>query len=173
MQRILTALVLVAAAFASIAGADELVLRVNEVGYRKVSADNKEPEQTLLSSLEIMIRPGLSFHGRTHTGNTKMTVRGICRQTDKPDEFVLDLHLDIRFATGKFIPTETGNGKEIVNRATANTTIRVKLGQELIVGGFKTHQDDQRDDGTNHGLQSASTMKLSIVERDNDKDDES
>ncbi len=168
-MRLLFIASLLAAVFPDIAGAGELYLRLDVVGFQNASADITKPEPRLLNSLEMMIRPGVAFHSRARAGNTVLTVGGICRPTDKPDEFIVDFHAVNRVGTGIVVPTETGPGKEIVEKTSSRATIRVKLRQELIVGGFQTKSRDK----TNHEMHSSLIMKLSIVERDIDHDDES
>ncbi|MGE5195520.1 MAG: hypothetical protein ACM3U2_23755 [Deltaproteobacteria bacterium] len=153
------AVLLVAVAFPNFASAGDLLLRIDVVACRNIDFKElgkepvKESDQTLLSSLEIMVQPGTHFRGRARIGNSTLAVRGVCRQEEKPNEFYFDLRAE---------NYDHADDKEIVNRRSVHTMIAVKLGQPVIVGGFGHDVD---------GVKSATLFKVSII--DPATDDES
>jgi hypothetical protein len=167
MSRSLTfAVFLFGACLPNLCQAADVVLRIDQVSSQESVDRNPAPQL-----LEILVRPGLPFYGRMRSGNMTTTVRGVCRPAVKPAEFDVELRADTRIATGKFIPTENGNGKEILDRTMLNTLVRVPAGKELVIGGFQRTQEEKRSDGTTRTHRSELTMKLSVVERDLEQDD--
>lgn len=95
----------------------DLVLQLEEVGYDQTTViekdedtspirasenidDRDEPAPEVLRAVEVLIRPGERFSAVTRAGKQKLSVRGICKRGEQPDELQVELFVLVDQPTG-------------------------------------------------------------------------
>lgn len=119
--------------FAATTIADDYLFRVDTIGYVDKPADEKDPEETLLHSIEVIARPESAFHGKVTIGMRTLSLAGELRHSDDGDFIVQFQHtesIDKRHT----VVIENGRRKLRLETTTFGTIMKMALGACEIGG---------------------------------------
>jgi hypothetical protein len=130
-------LVLLCGTVSGSSSAADLFLRLDEVGYDEVADGGKEPVAKVISSIQLTIRPGEPFSGRAEFKGRKIIIRGVCNRSEKPEIFKLQIRSEIHEGSRTVVTNSRGERRAIVNKMIGDTTIGVKVGERITIGGMR------------------------------------
>ncbi len=120
---------------ASIAIADDYLLRLDTIGYVDRPAAEKHPKETVLRSIEVVARPGSVFHGKVRVGTVQtLTLTGKLSPADKGG-FTLLIRYVHSIDSGVTVLTEDGKRKPLLDTTAFHTTIAISLGDPVTIAG--------------------------------------
>lgn len=113
------------------------LLRVDTVGYIDQPVSEKEPKETVLRSIEVIVRPEFAFHSKVKTGKQTLVLAGNLRSSDNGG-FVVQLRYVDLIDTGISVPTTNGGRNDAPDKSAVKTAISIALGDSVTIGGFET-----------------------------------
>lgn len=134
MKRFILLALAVHASCAASAIADDYLVRLDAIGYVDVPASERDPEEAVLYSIEVVVRPQTPFHAKAQIGPQTLTLSGKISQFENGD-FVGQVRYAHSADTGIIIPTEDGRGKPSRSLSSSQTQIMIGLGDSVCIGG--------------------------------------
>ncbi|MDA0835996.1 MAG: hypothetical protein O2955_20015 [Planctomycetota bacterium] len=135
MKRLILLAFVVFCALASTTYAEDYLLRIDTVGYVDVPADEKEPKETVLRSIEVVSRPESTFHSKVTTkvatGLETLKVKGKLYPADDGG-FEMQINYDYKIDLAEGVTTE--DGVWVPNRKTMglSTTVAFAAGEDSV-----------------------------------------
>ena len=128
--------------------ADDYLLRLDTIGYIDRPAAEKHPKETVLRSIEIVVRPQSAIYGKVRIGTKQtLTLTGKLSPTDNC-RFSLQIRYVHSIDTGITVPTEDGKRKPLPDTTAIHTTATLALGDPVTIAGSeaKTTQSGKPKD---------------------------
>ncbi|MFN0195934.1 MAG: hypothetical protein ACKVT0_04270, partial [Planctomycetaceae bacterium] len=148
MKRLILLAFAVASSLGSATHADDYLLRIDTVGYVDIPADEKDPKETTLRSIEVVAHPESTFHSKVttkvSTGWERLKVKGKFRPADDGG-FEMQINYDYSIDTEQGVTTE--DGVWIPNRDTMSlsTTVAFVAGEDSVTlrGPIETTKNEE------------------------------
>ncbi len=123
----------------SVTNADDFLLRVDTIGYIDKPASEKDPQETILRSIEVVAHPESAFYSKVKTGTQTLAVKGKLRSADSGG-FNLQIRYVCSIETGIGVPTNDGGWESVPDATEIQTNITIALGESVMLGGFETKE---------------------------------
>lgn len=128
MKRLILLAFAVLCSLASATHADDYLLRVDTVGYVDIPASEKDPQETILRSVEVVARPESTFHSKVttkvSTGSETLKVKGKFRPADDGG---FEMQIEYRYSIDTDQGVPTADGGRIPGRTTTAIATRVAI----------------------------------------------
>gem|GEM_PF-2080891 len=135
MTRSILLLLAVQCSFATAIYSDDYVLRIDTMGY--VDASGKEPRETLLHSIETVVRPQVPFRCKAIFGTKTLNVAGKLLPADH-GEFRVQIRYTHAVETGIPVLVKDGVYNPVDDVTAVETTVTMAVGESVPIAGFKT-----------------------------------
>lgn len=144
MKRLMFFVFVVLCSWDTTATADEYLLRVDAIGYLDKSVTEVAPKETVLRSIEVVVRPDTAFHSKVITGKQTLAVSGKLRSTDD-GRFDVQIRHVYAVDTGITVATKDLGRESVVDGTTMQTGIKITVGDPLTLGcvGSTTREADK------------------------------
>lgn len=123
---------------AETASGEDYLLRFETIGYVDRPADEKEPKELVLQSIEIVARPESTFHGKVRIGTETLVLSGALHSKDG-GKFRVHVRYTRSVDSGLTVATERG-AEPVLNTSSLSADIAILVDCPTVIGGFDSRK---------------------------------
>ncbi len=162
MNRLIVATFVMASFAGCVANADDYyTVRVDTVGYIDSHQMDEQPTEAVLSSIEVVTRPGSPFQGKVILGTRTILLRGKVEPRDSGG-FLVSIRYSDSVETGNTILAEDGKTTPVLNESKCRTSITAVPGTPITLSRLEATRTERADTESPVTTRSKRTLVLHL-----------